>query len=524
MQEGKLALAMMLSRFDFVMEDPKQEIGYAVIVATKPVGLMVKVKEIELPKVTEEIVVNKRRESKSVPLEDLQPAKFPLPPVTFLFGTQTNTSEEYARKLAGQAREFGFQEVKVDDLDSWKVAQGEKIAQASQDSKAPAGDDDVKVAELVVVVTATYNGFPPDNAVQFSKWLADKTKDMESTKENMLSGMLYAVFGCGNRDWSSTFQKFPKTVDEGFELLGGERLLPAGAGDASDDIDGDFSVWSTNFWAALMQRYGQSASGKNADIMTSNGPMSDPSKDFTLEFIPQFKDKVRAEQAFVNRNQHRGTVKITENRELQNVELSHRSTRHIQFQFEKGPDGQALYEAGDHLEVTPVNDDKLVETIAVSLGLILDSVFEVKDLDIKNLSPRSVAASIKGPCTIRNALKYYADLTGPPTRYTLSVLSKQLANTNPDIAERLQKALQPGKETQKLKDFLASHRTLVDIIQAFKIKELNFKDFISSVNCMNPRKYSISSGPLEHPFDPSIVSYCQHVCSYFCSNLCIFTF
>lgn len=495
---------MLLSRFDFIMENPDAEIGYAIIIAAKPVDFMVKIKNIELPEPTEEVVVNKRRESKSVARDGLKPAKFPLPPVTFLYGTQTNTSEEYARKLSGQAKEFGFQDVKVDDLDSWKVAQGEKINKS--DANAPASEDDVKVSELVVVVTATYNGFPPDNAITFAKWLSDKTKDIEGSKENILSGMLYAVFGCGNRDWSSTFQKFPKMVDDGFELLGGERLLPAGAGDASDDIDGDFSVWTANFWTALMQRYGQSASGKNADIMTTNGPMADPSKDFTLEFIPRAKDKVRVEQAEANRNQRESVATLTENRELQNVEASKRSTRHIEFQFEKSVDGKPLYEAGDHLEVIPVNEDKLVELIAVSLGLVLESVFEVKDLDIKNLSPRSVAANIKGPCTIRNALKYYADLTGPPTRYTLTVLSKQLANTRPDIAERLQTALQPGKETDRLKEFLASHRTLVDIIQAFKIKELNFKEFISSVNCMNPRKYSISSGPLEHPFDPSIVS------------------
>lgn len=502
LQEGKLALVMLLSRFDFIMENPDAEIGYAIIIAAKPVDFFVKIKNIELPEPTEEVVVDKRRESKSVPREGLKPAKFPLPPVTFLYGTQTNTSEEYARKLSGQAKEFGFEDVKVDDLDSWKVAQGEKILKS--DSKAPSSEDDVKVSELVVVVTATYNGFPPDNAIQFSKWLSEKTKDIEGSKENILSGMLYAVFGCGNRDWSSTFQKFPKTVDDGFELLGGERLLPAGVGDASDDIDGDFSVWSANFWTALMQRYGQSASGKNADIMTTSGPMADPSKDFTLEFIPRAKDKVRAEQAEANRNQRESVATIVENRELQNVEASHRSTRHIEFKFEKSIDGKPLYEAGDHLEVLPVNDDRLVESIAVNLGLVLESVFEVKDLDIKNLSPRSVAANIKGPCTIRNALKYYADLTGPPTRYTLTVLSKQLANTRPDIAERLQNALQPGKETDRLKEFLASHRTLVDIIEAFKIKELNFKELISSVNCMNPRKYSISSGPLEHPFDPSI--------------------
>lgn len=511
LQEGKLALAMLLSRFNFRMEDPDKEIGYAVIISTKPVGFMAKVEHVELPEATEEVVVTKRRESKAAPRRgSVKPAKFPLPPVTFLYGTQTNTSEEYARKLSGQAKEFGFENITVQDLDDWKLVKGEAISKVNQDADAPSSEDDVKVSELVVVVTATYNGFPPDDANEFSKWLDERMKEAQSSKENILSGMLYAVFGCGNRDWASTFQKFPKKVDNGLELLGAERLLPAGEGDASEDIDGDFSLWSASFWTALMQRYGQSSSGKNVDIMSNNGPAADPTKDFTLEFVNVVKDKERAEQGKANRNQLETFATIIENKELQNVEKSHRSTRHIQVEFEKSADGKPLYEAGDHLEVIPVNDDKLVELIATNMGFVLDSVFEIKDLEIKNLSPRSVAANIKGPCTIRNALKYYADLTGPPTRFTLTVLSKQLANIRPDIAERLQNALQPGKETQRLKDFLATHRTLVDIIQAFKIKELNFKEFISSVNCIVPRKYSISSGPLEHPFDPSVVRLLYH--------------
>lgn len=505
LQEGKLALVMMLSKFKFSMEDPTKQIGYQIVVAIKPVDLMVKVSAAELPEPTDTVVVTQRRVSKAEPSDGLNvPAKFPLPPVTFLYGTQTNTSEEYARKLSGQAKGFGFTSIKVDDLDNWKLLKGGKLEKLQKDQSAPQSEDNVKVSELLVVVTATYNGFPPDNALEFDKWLSGKTENLEDTKKNELEGVLYAVFGCGNRDWSSTFQKFPTKIDNGLELLGAERLLPAGVGDASEDIDGDFSEWSANFWSVLMQRYGQSASGKNADIMTSNGPIADPSKDFELEFISTIKNKEAAAEASKNCNQRGKLVTIKENRELQNVDKSDRSTRHIEVTFDESEDKKALYEAGDHLEVTPVNDPKLVELVAVNLGLVLDSVFQINNLEVTNLSPRSMAANIKGPCTIRNALMYYADFTGPPTRYTLSVLGKQLAHTRPDIAERLQNALQPGKETPRLKEFLATHRTFIDIMKAFNIKELNFKEFLSSVNCIVPRKYSISSGPIDHPFDPSV--------------------
>ncbi|KAL1918891.1 uncharacterized protein VTP21DRAFT_2272 [Calcarisporiella thermophila] len=508
LQEGKLALIMLLTRFRFVMDNPEKQIDYEIVVSIKPVDLFVKVLPAELPPPTDpnnaEATAKKVEKSReqSVDMPSGQ-AKFPLPKVTFLYGTQTNTAEEYARKLSSQAKNFGFKEIVVDELDSWSLAQGGDLARLDRGEKAPTSEDGVKMTELVVIVTATYNGHPPDNAIEFDKWLSSKTED-NNGKANILEGLLYAVFGCGNRQWASTFQAYPKKVDIGLELLGAERLLPAGVGDANEDIDGDFSEWSANFWSALMQRYGQATSDKAADIMTKSGPIADPCDDFTLQFLPLHKDTSIVEAAKENKNRHGPLVTIKANRELQNSEASARSTRHIECEFPAEENKLPLYEAGDHLEVYPINDTQLVEEIAINLGFALDSVFEVKKLNITNLSPRSLAATIKGPCTIRNALTYYADLTGPPTRYTLAVLGKQLAKVRPDVAERLLDVLQPGKETPRLKEFLATHRTIVDVIKAFEITELSFKEFLSSVNAIVPRKYSISSGPSEHPNQPSI--------------------
>ncbi|KAI8062605.1 cytochrome P450 [Gongronella butleri] len=505
MQEGKLALIMMLLKYQFVMDDPTQHINYTIIISLKPVNFFVRVKPAVLP---ERSVPDSqgRRVSIAAPTQPAAspatPVKVPLPKATFLYGTQTGMSEEYARKLSVQAKEFGIDNVTVAELDDWAALKGEKVGGVDPSKASP--DGDIQVAELVVIVTSTYNGYPPSNAIEFEKWIRGKTQNVEATKANEFEGCLYAVFGCGNKQWASTFQKFPRKIDEGMDLLGAERLLPPGAGDANEDIDGDFSLWSSEFWSALMQRFGQETGGKNADIMTANAPLTNPGNEFTLTFLSQVSNKDAVAQAANNKHQHGVFGEVTVNRELQVVEKSHRSTRHIEVVFPPAEDGKPLYDAGDHLEVTPVNDAHIVEEIALNLGLALDSVFEITDLQISSLSPRSMAANIKGPCTIRNALTYYADISSPPTRYTLSALGKQLAKVRPDVAERLQAALQPGKETPALKEFLATHRTFYDIMRAMHIKELDWKEFIATVNCIVPRKYSISSGPSEHPNDVSI--------------------
>jgi cytochrome P450/NADPH-cytochrome P450 reductase len=68
----------------------------------------------------------------------------------------------------------------------------------------------------------------------------------------------------------------------------------------------------------------------------------------------------------------------------------------------------------------PENSVEEVERIALGFGFVLDAAFEIDDSSVAGLSPRSMAATIKGPCTVRNALTYYADLLSPASRRMLS--------------------------------------------------------------------------------------------------------
>lgn len=68
---------------------------------------------------------------------------------------------------------------------------------------------------------------PPDNAKVFYASLKNCNLDLSNFK--------YAVFGTGNSQWNSTFQKIPKFIDQRLSELKANRLVQFIGGDEDDD-------------------------------------------------------------------------------------------------------------------------------------------------------------------------------------------------------------------------------------------------------------------------------------------------
>ena len=102
----------------------------------------------------------------------------------------------------------------------------------------------------VAIVCASYNGGPPDNAGAFIKSLRD------GRRRGSLTGVRYTVFGCGNRDWASTYQAIPRQIDELLADKGAERIYARGEGDAKEDLDGHFQAWNEPLLPALADKLG----------------------------------------------------------------------------------------------------------------------------------------------------------------------------------------------------------------------------------------------------------------------------
>ena len=146
-------------------------------------------------------------------------------PLLILYGSNMGTAESLARRVGDDGESRGFR-VEVAPLD-------DRI-------------EDLPTEGAVVVLCASYNGLPPDNAERFHEWIG-------GLSTGALSEVTYAVFGVGNRDWAATFQQVPRQLDERFAAAGATAMLGRGEADASGDFFGDFERWYAKLWPALSE-------------------------------------------------------------------------------------------------------------------------------------------------------------------------------------------------------------------------------------------------------------------------------
>ena len=132
-------------------------------------------------------------------------------PLLVLYGSNLGTAEGLARRSREDAASGGF-------------------AVDGGAARRPRGRA-ARARAAVVIVTASYNGTPPDNAATFCDWLRDAALAADA-----LAGVAYTVFGCGNRDWAATYQAVPHADRRRLAAHGAERLYARGEGDARERL------------------------------------------------------------------------------------------------------------------------------------------------------------------------------------------------------------------------------------------------------------------------------------------------
>lgn len=381
-------------------------------------------------------------------------------PMTILFGSNMGASQELAQSLARQVRAHGFRPT-VRELDA---CVGELPA-----------------AGPLLIVTSTYNGNPPDNAGKFAAWL----DGLAAQGGTPLHALRYAVLGCGNKQWKTTFQKFPRLVEERLRALGGEPFYPLGACDADGDFEAEAEAWCRGLWPALRQHFGSGHAATAGDADTA--PL------YTIEVV-NFAGTENAaaqpsrfplhEQAFLST--------VQKNEELQTPEAG-RSTRHIEFAL---PDG-VTYTAGDHLGVFPENPAALVNAIAERCGIRLTDVVVLRDSGAAGASTEALPCGI--PISAYDLLTYHIDLAGPLSRKELRALAR-CCPCPPEQAPLL--ALTSDGAFKS--DVLDAKLSLLDLLLRFKSVECGLATLLSLRPLLKPRYYSISSSARMLPRSCSI--------------------
>src|SRR5579875_2000622 len=454
MQEATLVLGMLLQRFNFV-DHTNYQLKIKQTLTLKPDGFKIQVRPRTATERTATISITTTPvRSEALAPEPTTPiaVKQHNTPLLVLYGSNLGTAEELAHRIAedGNARGFTVGVASLDEYANRLPKEG-----------------------VVIIVTASYNGTPPDNAVKFHRWLADATLPADALK-----GVRYSVFGCGNHEWASTFQAIPRFIDSRLEQHGATRLYQRGEGDAADDFDGQFQSWYQALWPALAKTFAH-------DLAESSAP---PKQLYDIEivaampvpgtFLASFG--ARAMQVMSNRELHRKDGPLP----------SERSTRHIEIALPTG----VSYKAGDHLGILAHNTMGQVERVARHFGFDQETRICIHKNDT-----RKTHLPVNEPVRVYTLLSDYVELQDVATR---SQIKRMLEYTECPPEKLHLTALVGDDEASNAlyrREVLAKHKSLIDLLEEFPSCSMPFSIYLELLAPIRPRYYSISSSPLAQP-------------------------
>lgn len=337
-------------------------------------------------------------------------------PMLILYGSNSGTCEGLAQKLGQSAGSRGF---------------GASIKPL--DDAVDALPKDVPI----IVVTASYEGNPPDNADAFVQWL--KAVDSEKVK-----GVQFAVFGCGHHDWVATYQKVPKLVESELLAKGAKALVERGESDvARGKVFDDFDGWQDEkLWPVL---------AADADVSQT---------DEALDVA------IMTNSRAVHLRHNVESAQVLTNEVLTGNDVPEK--RETEFQLPVN----MSYEAGDYLALLPVNNVQTVSRVLRRFGLPWDATMTLQK-GAHTTIPTEVSMAVA------NVLGAYVELNAPASRKNMATLAKY---SKSDLtSEKL------GASTRT--------RSVLDILEQHHDLDLPFAVYLSMLTPMRIRQYSISSSP-----------------------------
>ncbi|OSC98018.1 bifunctional P-450/NADPH-P450 reductase [Trametes coccinea BRFM310] len=441
-QEAQLALISIIQRFDLVMHDPTYELQLKQTLTIKPHNFYIhalprknRPRLLAAPSTSASL----HRESRGSDTQDQASAVVTadtakLQPLYVLYGSNTGNSESFAQRIASDAPTHGF-----------------RASMGTLDSASPQLPTDGPL----IIVTASYEGEPADNAAHFVEWLTNLQGP------EALAKVKYSVFGCGNRDWQKTYQRIPRLIDDTLAQRGATRLTDRGESDAGGaDFFEAFDMWEKRLWEKLSEAYGTT---ENAEVGGLSVKIVSPST-------------TRAE-ALRQKDTALGTV--VENKLLTSPNAP--AKRHIEFALPEG----MTYRAGDYLAILPLNPERIVRRALARFRLSAE-----QEVELSAGGPTSLPTN--KPIHIFSLLSGYVELSQPATTRDLEILLKA---KNSDASARALQELSANYAEQVLKKRLS----VLDILEEHPDIDLPLSTFLQMLPSMRIRQYSISSSPLWNP-------------------------
>ncbi|KAF2667506.1 cytochrome P450 [Microthyrium microscopicum] len=443
-QEALLVMALLMQNFNFTMDDPSYHLSYKQTLTIKPKGFHMRASlrrdmiatqlERNLMTSIDTSATKKRPATSNVGPSKV--AKATGKPMRIFYGSNSGTCESLAQRLATDASRHGFLASTVDALDTLN-------------GKLPTG-------QPVVIITASYEGQPPDNAAHF-------VASLENLKGEELKGIDYAVFGCGHHDWAQTFHRIPKLVNEKMAAHGASRIAELGLSDAAKgDMFTDFETWEDQLlWPAMIKKYEIDEtsldegfeSALTVDVLTPRS--STLRQDVKEAVVVAVKDLTAPSEP---------------------------AKKHVEIKLPS----DSTYEAGDYLAILPINPKEVVQRAMRKFELAWDS-----HLSIEAVGPTLLPTDSTTPAS--DVFGAYVELAQPATKRNILALIP--CTNDPTTKTKLQNLADAAYATE----ISAKRVSLLDLLDTFPTISLPLASFLSMLPPMRIRQYSISSSPLWNP-------------------------
>ncbi|CAL1535316.1 unnamed protein product [Lymnaea stagnalis] len=380
--------------------------------------------------------------------------------VVVFYGSQTGTAEEFATRLAKDASRYGMKGM---------VADPEECEM----------DDLAKLAEiensLAIFCMATYGeGDPTDNAQEFHEYLANGSEAM--------TGVKFALFVLSHAILTYLPFVLSHAILTYLLFVLSHAILTYIPFVLSHSILTYLPFVLSHAILTYLQF-----------VLTRQYALSPVPEDFPKEKI--FTGEVARVGSFANQKppydvKNPYLAPITVNKELHKG--GDRSCMHIELDISES---KIRYETGDHVAIYPINDTDIVEKLGQRLGIDLDTVFSLTNID----EDASKKHPFPCPCSYRTALMHYIDITNPPRTHVLAELAEYTeSQTDKEFLQKMTQATEEGKKLYQ--DWIHNdHRNILAVLEDIPSLHPPVDHICELLPRLQPRFYSISSSPKVYP-------------------------
>jgi cytochrome P450/NADPH-cytochrome P450 reductase len=366
-----------------------------------------------------------------------------LPEIDIAYGSNGGFGKAVARKLAQQARQYGF---------APNIFELNELPNRLQKKNK------------LLIITSTYNSIPPINAQKFVDLLRNGELDF--------TGIDCALIGVGDVTWQSSYMAIPLFIEKKLTDHGGNLILPMIKLDVSDD---DHQALLNNWVEQLWQSQG-------ADVSAA----SQSEASYAISVVPQ----APIVSVFANMRY----FEVLENKELIQrtpSESEDRSTRLISFSIPE----EINYQAGDYVYILAYNSRSRIAKALRAFGLNSEELVSIDSHD-----PQSSWLPINSPISYWDLFMRYIDLQKTLARRDFVFMESHVDGELKQYAKEVLD-LSESEFNEQIRDKKVN---LIDFLQSKAYPTFPFYIALSILQPLKRRYYSISSSPLVNPRELSI--------------------